>query len=312
MIGLTLYRDYLLKPEYQKLINRFQNDDRFISQCDVGENVKNSGRSPSPHAIQGANWKHRIGFSDQVLDKDGIVRRQLLSLEPPEDRQISPCQSELSFNLLMAFRYLLDEGIITEDIYQERRDFRMGNVTLNRLPMNPGGYDQLLDVDHAQLLLNYRATGGEIAPKTTLTEVLNGSVDPALVKDKIVLIGTSVPEFETIYSTPYGEISEIFLQGHMISQLISAVQDQRQLLGWWPDWKENIWILVWALVGGLLARWFRPVLALGVAVPMLWVLHRYSYILLIEQGLWIPFVPPALALAAALIATTLIYRLLKV
>ncbi|WP_052001678.1 CHASE2 domain-containing protein [Lyngbya aestuarii] len=313
VIGLTLDRDYQLKPEYKRLINRFKDDDRFISQCDVGEDALDLGRAPSPHAIQGANWKHRIGFSDQVIDTDRIIRRQLLSLEPPGDRQISPCQSELSFNLLMAFRYLADEGIITEEIYQERRDFELGNVTLTRLPMNTTIYDdQLIDVAHAQLLLNYRATGGEIAPKTSLTEVLNGSVDPALVKDKIVLIGTSVPEFETVYSTPYGEMSEIFLQGHMISQLVSAVKDQRQLLGWWPDWKENIWILVWALVGGLLARWFRPAIAVGVAVPMLWVLHRYSYILLIEQGLWIPFVPPALALAAALIATTLIYRLLKV
>jgi CHASE2 domain-containing sensor protein len=98
----------------------------------------------------------------------------------------------------------------------------------------------------------------------------------------------------------------------MISQLVSAVTDGRQLLTWWPDWQENIWVLAWALIGGLLARWFRPAIAVGAAIPILWILHRYCYILLIEQGLWVPFVPPALALGTALIATTLIYRVLKV
>ncbi|MFZ1027332.1 MAG: CHASE2 domain-containing protein [Limnoraphis robusta] len=312
VIGLTLYRDYQLKPEYKTLISRFKDDDRFISQCDIGENLSNTGRAASPHAVQGANWKHRIGFSDQVLDRDRTIRRQLISLEPPEDMQISPCQSELSFNLLMALRYLSDEKILPAEIYQERRNFELGNVKLNPLTLNSGGYDQLLDIDKTQLLLNYRATKSEVAPRTTMTEVLQGTIDPALVKDKIVLIGTSVPEFEAIYSTPYGEMSEVFLQGHMISQLVSAVTDGRQLLTWWPDWQENIWVLAWALIGGLLARWFRPAIAVGAAIPILWILHRYCYILLIEQGLWVPFVPPALALGTALIATTLIYRVLKV
>ncbi len=312
VIGLTLYRDYQFQPEYQTLINRFKDDDRFISQCSVGESLSNKGRAPSPHAIQGANWKHRIGFSDQVLDRDGAIRRQMMSLEPPEDREISPCQSELSFNLLMALRYLSDEGVLADDVYQQRRNFQLGNVQLERLTMNSGSYDHLMDVDKTQVLLNYRATDGEIAARTTMTEVLEGSIDPALVQDKIVLIGTSVPEFETVYSTPYGEMSEVFLQGHMISQLVNAVTEGRQLLGWWLDWKEDVWILGWALVGGLLARWFRPTIAIVAAIPILWVLHRYSYLLLVQQGLWVPLLPPALALLAALMATTLIYRVLKV
>ncbi|WP_413166856.1 CHASE2 domain-containing protein [Capilliphycus salinus ALCB114379] len=312
VIGLTLYRDYQLKPEFQKLMNRFKFDKRLISQCDVGEDMLNSGRAPSPHAIQGAGWKQRIGFSDQILDADGTIRRQSLSLEPPKDLQVSPCQSEFSFNLLVALRYLSDEGLLSEDIYKEGEDFQSENIMFDPLPPNTALYDPLLNINHRQILLNYRATGEKIAPRITLSEALQGSIDPALVKDKIVLIGTSDPEFQTVYSTPYGEMSEIYLQGHMISQLISAVQDERQLLAWWPDWKENIWILVWALVGGLLARWFRPAIAVAAAIPIIWVLHRYCYLLLIEQGLWIPFVPPVLALGVALMTTTLIYRLLKV
>ncbi|MEB3277491.1 MAG: CHASE2 domain-containing protein [Lyngbya sp.] len=312
VIGLTLYRDYQLKPEFQKLMTRFKLDKRLISQCDVGEDLLNSGRAPSPHAIQGAGWKQRIGFSDQILDADGTIRRQSLSLEPPKDLQVSPCQSEFSFNLLVALRYLSDEGLLSEEIYKEGEDFQSENIMFDPLPPNTALYDPLLNINHRQILLNYRATGEKIAPTITLSEALQGSIDPALVKDKIVLIGTSDPDFHTVYSTPYGEMSEMLVQGHMISQLISAVQDERQLLGWWPDWKENIWILVWALIGGLLARWFRPAIAVAAAIPIIWVLHRYSYLLLIEQGLWIPFVPPVLALGVALMTTTLIYRLLKV
>ncbi|MDY7023341.1 MAG: CHASE2 domain-containing protein, partial [Cyanobacteriota bacterium] len=312
VIGLTLYRDYKLKPEYQKLINRFKQDGRFISQCNIGEDELDTGRAPSPHAIQGAKWKHRIGFSDQILDVDETVRRQSLSLKPPEDIVVSRCQSELSFNLLVAMRYLSDEGILPEEIYQERRDFKLGDVNLERIPMNAASYQELEDVDDTQLLLNYRSANGKIAPTTSLTEVLDGVVDPALVKDKIVLIGTSDPEFETVFNTPYGEMAEVYLQGQMISQLVSAVQDERKLINWWPDWKENIWILTWALVGGLLARWWRPTIAIAMGVPVLWILHRYSYLLLVQHGLWVPLVPPALALGSALIATALVYRVLKV
>ncbi len=310
VIGLDVYRDYKIKPKYKSLINRLEKDNNLITICEVGQNTLNSGRAPSPQVKQAQNWERRIGFSNLAFDQDNIIRRQLIVLEPPKTVEVSPCQSELSFNLLVALHYLGEEGIVSDKIYSERRNFQLDNVMLNRLTVDAGNYPKI-ETEQGQLLLNYRASGLEAAPKITLTEFLNTEIDPALVKDKIVLIGTSDPDFQTLLRTPYGEMPLVQLQAHMISQIISAVEDGRTLLGWWPQWKEDLWILCWALIGGLFARWFRPLIAITVALPTLWVLHRYSYILLIDYGLWVPLVPPAVAFLFAMIATTVFYRSLR-
>ena len=310
VIGLYIYRDYKIKSQYKSLINRLEKDNNLITICEVGQNTLNSGRAPSPQVKQAQNWERRIGFSNLISDADKLIRRQLIVLEPPNTVEISPCQSELSFNFLVALHYLGEQGIISGKIYSERRNFQLDNVMLNRLTADAGSYPKI-GTDQGQLLLNYRASGLEAAPKITLTEFLDTEIDPALVKDKIVLIGTSDPDFQMPYRTVYGEMPLVQLQAHMISQIISAVEDGRTLLGWWPQWKEDLWILCWALIGGLFARWFRLPIAITVAIPTLWVLHRYSYILLIDYGLWVPLVPPAVAFLLAMFATILFYRSLR-
>ncbi|MGV0102299.1 hypothetical protein NSTCB13_00817 [Nostoc sp. DSM 114160] len=88
VIGLDIYRENHVEPEYKKLSKFMQKSDRFFVICKVSEENKNSGVSPPPEVP-----KQNLGFSDVIPDPDGIVRRQILAMAPA-----SPCpQQELPF-----------------------------------------------------------------------------------------------------------------------------------------------------------------------------------------------------------------------
>ncbi|WP_293335737.1 CHASE2 domain-containing protein [Microcoleus sp. CAWBG58] len=310
-IGLDIYRDYKIQGKYKSLIDRLRQDDKLITICQVGENASNTGRSPSPDVLQNSQRSDRVGFSDIVVDRDGVIRRHLLSLTPPNDLKISPCQSHLSFSFLVALRYLHDDGITASETSDERPQFKINNVVLQRLKPNAGSYHNI-DAAGSQLLLNYRSSGNNIARKISLLEFLNNPVDRNLVKDKIVLIGTSDEAYGDFHSTPYGKMSGVVLQAHKISQILSAVggKTQRPLLKGWPQWQEDIWILTWALAGGLLAWQFRALIAIVLSFPMLGILYYCSYTLLI-RGWWVPLLSPSLALILAAGVTVLTYKIQK-
>ncbi|HEY9846035.1 MAG TPA: CHASE2 domain-containing protein, partial [Candidatus Caenarcaniphilales bacterium] len=155
-----------------------------------------------------------------------------------------------------------------------------------------------------QVLLNYRSSGtSAIAPQVTLTQVLHNQINPNAIKDRIVLIGVSAPSYQDYLLTPYGrqpdqEMPGIMVQAQMVSQILSAVLDQRPLLWVWPRWSEVLWVWGWSLVGGLIARWNRAPLRLGLTgAKALGTLYGLCLGLLIQGG-WVPLVPAALALIA--------------
>ncbi|NJK37697.1 MAG: CHASE2 domain-containing protein [Oscillatoriales cyanobacterium RM2_1_1] len=307
VIGLDIYRDYRIKPEYQSLVERLQQDDRLITVCEIGDSGENSGRGPSPHVAAAQNWQQRIGFTNVVLDRDGHVRRQLLTLIPPIDQKFSPCRSQLPFSYLVALKYLQQKGLATSSPNPQEQNFPLSKFESHILQADNGNYAQIIEPGQ-QILLNYHPAGQNLAERISLAEFLYDPIDLARVKDKIVLIGTSDPSFQTDYVTAYGEMSGVILQAHAVSQLVSAVADQRPLLGWWQQWQEELWILGWALLGGLLAISMRPRFVLILALPMLWILYRYCYWLLVGQGLWVPFVPSAIAFISALLITLTLCR----
>ncbi len=318
-IGLDIYRDYKIDRKYQSLINRLQNDDRLITICQVGENASNTGRAPSPdvlqnnvlqnNVLQNSNKSDRVGFSDIVVDRDGVIRRHLLSLTPPNDLKISPCQSHLAFSFLVALRYLYDDGISATETSEDRPQFKINNIVLQRIKPNAGSYHNV-DAAGSQLLLNYRSNGNNVARRISLLEFLNNSIAPNLVKDKIVLIGTSDEAYGDFHSTPYGKMSGVVLQAHKISQILSAVSEEnrRPLLKGWPQWQEDVWIVTWSLVGGLLAWQFRALIAIVLTFPTLGILYYCCYILLI-RGWWVPILSPSLALLLAVGLTALTYKI---
>lgn len=305
VIGLDIYRNFPVKFNQKNLVTYLQ-DRRFIAVCEV-ERAKDENPGEDYYPGIGSPPevpKNRLGFSDFLFDPHRVIRRQLLFMDINPQ---SACATNVSFSFQVAQTYLA-----TKDIQPQRNgrgNWQLGKVVFPRLEPNTGGYRQL-DALGYQILLNYRAAD-LVAQQVTLYQILSGSLDaklPSLVKDRIVLIGTTAKSFKDYFPTPYtdsesGELPGVAIHAHMVSQILSAVLDERPLLWWLPLWAETLWIWGWSLVGGLLGwRWRSPLLLALVAAAALSILSIVCFILLLEGG-WLPLVPAAIAGAIATLVT---------
>ncbi len=274
------------RNNYKDLATRLHSNEQIIAVCRSSEPENNNpGVKPPPEIPP-----ERLGFSDVVVDPDRIVRRHLLALTP---NPASACTASYAFSFQLAVRYLEAKGILLK--FTPEGYLQLGSIVFKPLSAHTGGY-QNIDARGHQVLLNYRSTQN-IAPQVTLTQVLNGQLNPNSVKDRIVLIGTTAESFNDYLSTPYQEMPGVLIQAQMVSQILSAVLNQRPLLWVFSWWGEALWIWGWSLVGGILA-WRLRALHLGLTVTAaLGTLYGLCFGLL-TQGCWVPLVPSALALAA--------------
>jgi CHASE2 domain-containing sensor protein len=289
VIGLDIYRDrpvnYSDIPVEQNQVDfttHLQQNPRLIPICKVSSE-SDSGIRPLPGIPV-----ERLGFSNVLLDSGRTLRRHLLYQTP---RKRSPCQTHYAFSLQLAFRYLEAKGILPK--FTPEGDLQLGSTIFQDLEPRAGGY-QGYDPGGQQVLLNYR-TSWKIAQEVTLTDVLEGKIDPNWVKDRVVLIGVTATSVKDNFATPLGEMRGLFIQAQMVSQILSAVLDGRPLLRVWSQWGDALWIWGWSLVGGVLVWQVRVlpyrVLGLGTALGAL---YGLSLVLLI-QGAWVPLLPSAIA-----------------
>ncbi|MBW4613870.1 MAG: CHASE2 domain-containing protein [Desmonostoc vinosum HA7617-LM4] len=289
-IGLDIYRDF--RGEDRDLVTRLQQTQNLIGVCKGSDATANTKGIKPPPEIP----KQRLGFSDFVADNDDVIRRHLLFMN---QEAASLCSTPHALSTQLAFRYLLPK--ITPK-FTPQGDLQLGNTVFPTLK-SPTGVYQGINTS-GQILLNYRSSK-KIAEQVPLTQFLSNSVDPSAVKDRIVLIGVVAKgDFQDTWSTPYGtsssnQIPGVLVHAHMVSQILSAVLNQRALIRVWSVWIEIIWILGWSMLGGVLAwRWRSlPWLALSVSVTSS-VLYLACFALLVG-GVWVPFVPSALSLAMA-------------
>lgn len=310
-IGLDIYHDFPFDSKYPDLANRFLSDDRLFALCKVAVQVDNAQDGvllPPKVPIQ------RQSFSDFVADEGDIARRQLLHLTPSAK---SPCVAEYSFNFQLAQHYLNAQGIRWK--INSNKNLQIGDVEFKELKSHTSGY-QKFDASGYQILLNYRSllSPQKIARQVALKDILTDQIKPELIeslKNRIVLIGvtasTSSPDY---WKTPYTsnaadndkQIPGVFVQAHMISQIISAVLDKRPLLWWWSGWIETLWVSGWSLLGGIIAWRIHQPLYLGLAIAIsLYAIFSICFSIFTFAG-WIPLVPSALAL----IASALILKIL--
>ncbi|MBD2533689.1 CHASE2 domain-containing protein [Nostoc flagelliforme FACHB-838] len=300
-IGLDIYRDRAVKPELPELAKHLYKSKHLSAVCRVSDPLSgHPGIKPPPEIPP-----ERLGFSDLVIDRDNLVRRQLLALTPPPS---SPCKAQYAFSVQVALHYLAAHNISLK--FTSNGAWQLGKTTFKPLTTHTSGY-QGIDASGHQILLNYRTQRSleQFVPQVTLTDVLTGKVNPSTVKDKIVLIGTTAQSFQDYSSTPYitneGAIKQIpgvILQAQMISQLLSSALDGRSLLWVWSVWQEILWIWGWSLTGSLLAWYIRPWFYLGIATLIVIAsLYGICLVVFIQCSAWIPLVPSAIALISSII-----------
>ncbi|MCC0178006.1 EAL domain-containing protein [Waterburya agarophytonicola K14] len=291
VIGFDLYREVPYPPGTKALQQELQRDNVVVIQL-IG-NGDNSVAAPP-----GVKRK-QIGFNDVVLDIEGdVLRRNLMYVQfgDGEDEQMS------SFSLQLSLKYLREQNLR----FQVERDFlQIGNTIFPDLKANSGGYRlESSETAGKQILIDYRSPN--IAKTVTLGEVLAGKVDPNLIKDKIVLIGTSAPSIKDIIPTPYRG-SQTFMPGviahaQMTSQILSVVLDDATLIWFWSEGVEGVWIWVWSLLGVAIAwKLKHPLLIAMLGIVSIVALWSICLIVFAFSG-WIPFVPAAIALAATAVS----------
>lgn len=285
LIGLDIYRD---RPEGKgqgELIDYLKTRDRVIPICTHPNHNDPEGVSPPPEIP-----RQRLGFSDVITDSDSIVRRHLLAMNPP---QPSNCSAYYSFSSQIALRYLQNQGFSVD--FPTAKQWQIGGIRFNILNQNPGFYTASQVKGH-QILLNYRRSE-EIAPTVTLTQVLNHQFNPALIQDKIILIGITDPSVKDYFKTPDNqEIRGLHLHAHKISQLISAVADKRPLLQFHPWWIESLWIGTWALLAGLINWRISGLVYRGIASGIILIsISGLSFTIFITLHLYLPLTPSIFA-----------------
>ncbi|MGB3787573.1 MAG: CHASE2 domain-containing protein [Phormidesmis sp.] len=307
-IGLDIYRDYPARANQPELASALATQSNLFGVCKSRDIAAGSeGIPPAPEMVNSG----RVGFSDYLTDPDGVVRKQLISLRPDP---VSPCRTEYGLAMLLTLHYLSTMGIAAE--FTDSGELKLDDkVLLKPFDRNDGGYVNSPDQGW-QMLLNYRSLPRleEIAEQITLTEILSGKVSPEWIRDRIVIIGSTASGFDDDrWLTPYSkgadkETRGVVMQAHMVSQLLSAVLDDRPFIQTWPLWGNVLWIGSWAGLGSLLMiaiasgrNHFLAKLLLGLLVSEV-ALFGLCWLLLSRACLWVPWVPAAIAPVA--VATT--------
>ena len=278
LIGLDLYRNVPQEPGHQELLKQLEADNIVGIRDDAAE------IGPPPNIPP-----ERIGFNDLVTDLDGPIRRNLMTFRTEEGNQVS-------FSLRLTLLYLGSKNLSPKPGPQQGQIF-WGKALFEPLAPDSGGYKNI-DAGGYQILLNYRSRT-PVARQVSVTEVLEGKVNPDLIEDKIVLIGSIAPSLKDVHFTPYssGEnenptMPGVFIHGQMLSQMLSAVTEGRPLFWFWPEWAEICWTIAWISAGGTLSWICRHPLVLGLSsTALIGILVGSSWGIFLYAG-WVPFFSP--------------------
>jgi CHASE2 domain-containing sensor protein len=301
-IGVDVYHDFPIASTSNTLKQQLKQISNLYMICrHIDPQVHFPGIAPIPGLSP-----DKVGFSDVVEDLDGVLRRQFFYLNANRD---SPCPTELSFSLQLALRYFEQAGISAQpkfDIQQGTVTVSLGDRLLPLIRPHWGGYQGM--GDWYQIMLNYRSAPA--GRRVTLEQVLNNDLEASWVKGKVVLVGVTAPSVKDALFTPHSwtrtidqKTPGVWVQAQMVSQMISAVVDDRPLLTVWVLWQEVAWVMGWAVlagIGGWMVRsspfWVRCLFFMFICLG-LWTI---CFITLLFFGLWVPLIPAGCAILGSI------------
>lgn len=290
-IGLDLWRDIPVPkngtglPSLNEVLNANSN---IIAIFTLG------GIAP-PSALR--SNVDRIAFNDDFPVDVGVdhtipkVRRCMLMGDSASG------QSYDSFPYRLATLYLQQRGVVPQPEPGDANSFRLGKARLRAFQPNDGEYVRA-DAGGWQMLLDFKCP--ERFVRFSFSDALSGRIPAEAVRDKIVLIGMNAPSVSDERVTPVSRNHRgIELQAGAVNQLLREALQGDQSLRFWPDWVEDVWILLWCGLGGALAYWVRSpwrfaltsILCLSSLAGIVW----FAF----ASGWWIPAVTPAVGYVPA-------------
>lgn len=312
-IGLDFYRDIPVEPGHQDWEKVMKSSPNLIGV------EKAIGMKVSPP--QALSQRNQVALTDLSVDADGKVRRALLS-HHTKDRKL-----KFGLGAKVALRYLEAQGVTLKTLDRTKKHYRLGKAIFVPFNGDEGGYVRTNSAGY-QIFLNYR--GQEEHFRTvSLTKVLKNQVDPSLIRDRIILIGSIAPSLNDLLYTPYSNqitsspqtLPGVIIHANIASQIVSAALDGRPLIRAWGESWEWVWILVGSGIGATI-HWGMLEISLSKKQIATRCLVLFVYIFSIGgmlivssylaflSGLWIPVVPPLVALIGSASAIAL-HQMLK-
>jgi len=312
-IGLDLYRDLPVEPGHQDWLEVMESTPNLIG---VEKAVGNKVAPPNT-----LSEMEQVALTDLLVDADGKVRRALLSYRTPG--------GQLRFGLgsKLALLYLEAKGITLEILDDAKKHYRLGQGIFVPFKENDGGYVRTNSGGY-QIFLNYRGQQDRFRT-VTLTEVLENQVEPELIRDRLIFVGSIAASLNDEFYTPYSSrlsnapqpTPGVVIHASLTSHMLSAALDGQPLIRVWAEPWEWLWILAWSGIGATL-HWglldldqYRKQIATRCTVGGLYIaltgviLVTGSYLAFLA-GWWIPIIPPLVALSGSAMAITS-YQILK-
>jgi diguanylate cyclase (GGDEF)-like protein/PAS domain S-box-containing protein len=305
-IGLDIYRDLPVKPGVEELNDAYKSMPNLIGIELLANDEKKNIRVSPP---QGLN-QEQVGFNNVLYDLDGKVRRSLLYWHIHS-------QGHESFALKLALLYLKSKGITPTGAKNNPKHLQLGKAVFTRFEANDGGYVGADDRGY-QILSNFpkpklkcQSSSEEFCHfyQVSMRDVLADKVKANLIKDRIILIGSTAPSLQDFVFIPYSSslmgpakpVPGIQLQAYFISELISAALQGRPLLKVWPDLLEDLWIFIWSYLGTVTTLQIRHATKSLLSILVACFILTLSAYLAFLSGWWIPLIPSLFSFASSAI-----------
>jgi CHASE2 domain-containing sensor protein/CheY-like chemotaxis protein len=310
-IGMDLYRDIPEEPGHQKLIEIFKTTPNLI-----GVEKVTDGRVAPPPILEASR---QVGLSDLLLDGDRKIRRALLTLKDGNGAN----SEKAGLGTRVALKYLEAEGVTIEPVAIESNTFRLGRALLTPLRPQDAGYLSA-DLGGYQIMMNW--WGDEAAyRRVAMRDVLAGRIPADLMRDRMVLIGSTAESTNDFFGTPYSSswLSDdeptpgVIIHANIATQLVqSALYGRSVLWGFSGRW-QRIWVLGWAAIGTS-GSWYLARRTSGkrqfLGGTILWTTIATGGLILggayaaFLQGILIPVVPSLVTLFASVLTLTQSYK----
>ena len=157
------------------------------------------------------------------------------------------------------------------------------------------------DADGYQYVLDYRG-GADRFRTYSLSDVLEGRVEPGAMKDRVVIFGVNAESVKDEFLTPFDRFTRrghatagIAVHGYEVSQLIRGALEGDAPVRFLSDLWENLWILLWGLVAALVGRVARTTTPFTLSIAVGLVALVGVTLLAFIQHWWLPVAPVAIA-----------------
>jgi adenylate cyclase len=224
-------------------------------------------------------------FDNPVVDSDGIFRRVPL-VQIHQDY----LYSSLALSTTQAY---LGESNITLDIVTDGNEidpyYALESIYLNefRIPVDSNG----------AVYVPFRGLAHSF-PYVSAHEILNGTIDPDSLTDKIILVGTTAPGLLDLRSTP---VQNVYPGVEVHANIISGILDQR--INQRPDWTigyELVILILIAVSMALLLPTKSPLIA-SVVTAIILVLTVGGTIVAWNSHIILPLASPLLLIVLTFI-----------